>query len=226
VHVRGALLGGVTARVPLKTVGIFRRVLAHLDRDKVRLLDCDTHHIIRDRQTCLAWPKTSVEFPPVEKRLPEHHFAERVTVSRSELRTSLSALTTIRGARVYADKLIPDQDDDKDFLLAEHDGKALQLLVTGEGSAAELSLHIRDSLGRAKGRRYAMACERTAENSAGANSPEAIDFMVDLLSLLKVVDHFSSPEVSFSVGHNSAGEATMFVLRIRMNRKSGALKLF
>ena len=206
-------LADITVRVPLKAVGIVRRVLAHLDPGSARLLDCDTHHIIRDRQTWLAWPKTSVAFPLIETRIPEHHFDDRVTVSRSELRTSLLQLDIVRLAQVWAPTLVPDQDDDQDFLLAEHDGKTLQLRVSsGEGSTAELSMHLRDSIGKSKGRCDGISCERTVANRDSGKSPKAMDVMVDLLSFLKVVKHFGSPQVCFSVGRNSAGATTYFLI--------------
>jgi hypothetical protein len=100
------------------------------------------------------------------------------------------------------DTYVTAQDDDKDFLPAEHDGKAVQLRVSGEGSAAELSLHIRDGRGIGQGVSRGISCDRAVPNLCDGGKATPIDIMVDLASFLTVIEHFGSPDVCFSVSRN------------------------
>ena len=136
-------LRDVALRVGLKQIGVFRRVLINLDPVTVRLLDCPTHHILQDHLTFFAWPKTDAVFPALERLMKLVQFDNHITVLLERLGKEFRVMKLVPASPF--DALVAAQDDKKDFLLAEHDGKALQLKVGGDAHDARMALHIRNS---------------------------------------------------------------------------------
>jgi len=87
----------------------------------------------------------------------------------------------------------------KDFLLAEHDGKAVQLKVGGNAYDARMALHVRDGRGISKGHADDINCFRSGPQKDEEDPTPPFDVMVDLSSFLRVVEHFRGHDVCFSV---------------------------